>query len=151
MVNRIEGNEAANYGEQLRSAFPNFKTAFGPEYSANPWVFVPQEREYYVVHNRNRPEALFAVTFNLNNKANEAAISFARLVLKDKYSAEGWWYVLDVVNRAIRPRGVKFVRARLETKGSKKTFTDLQAKFPNAVSIDGSLGTIDVEKLPVYP
>jgi len=38
--------------------------------------------------------------------------------------------------------------AHLETKGSRKAFADLQARFPSAVSITEALATIDLELLP---
>lgn len=149
MVNTVTGAEAAELADRLRDAFPNFKTAFGPEYADRPAVFVPQERAYYVVRHNDRPEALIAVTFSLENNAEEATISFARVVLKDKYAAEGWWYVFEALNQAIRPRGVKIVQAHLDTKGSMKAFADLQARFPSAVNIFGSLGVVDLDLLPV--
>ena len=148
MVNAILGNDAADYADRLKNAFPNFKTAFLPEYSSAPSTFVPQERVYYTVSHNGRPEALFAVFFDRASNAYEATISFARIVLKDKYAADGWWYVFEAVNHAMRPRGVKLVQAHLETKGSRKALTDLQTRFPYAVNITGSLATVDLELLP---
>jgi hypothetical protein len=148
MVNVVTGSEAAQHADRLRDAFPNFKTAFLPEYAASLSVFAPQERAYYTVSHNGRPEALFAVHFDRASNSLEATISFARIVLKDKYAAAGWWYVLEVLNHAIRPRGVKIVQAHLETKGSRKTFTDLQARFPYAVNIMGDLGLIYLDQLP---
>src|SRR5437016_10645343 len=119
MVAAITGTDAVTHAERLRDAFPNFKTAFTPEYASTPSIFAPQERAYYTVSHNGRPEALFAVHFDRASNAFEATISFARIVLKDKYAADGWWYVLEVLNHAIRPRGVKIVQAHLETKGSR--------------------------------
>ncbi len=149
MVNAITGSEAAAFADRLRDLFPNFKTAFGPEYANRPAMFAPQERAYYVVSHNNRPEAMVAVTFNVGESADEATISFARLVPKDKYAAEGWWYVFEVLNHAVRPRGVHIVQAHLDTKGSLKAFAALQVKFPYAVSIFGSLGVVDLDNLPL--
>jgi|GEM_PF-6324763 len=148
MVNAITGTDATAYADRLKQVFPNFKTAFLPEYASAPSLFVPQERMYYTVSHKGRPEALFAVHFDRASNAYEATISFARITLKDQYAADGWWYVFEAVNRAMRPRGVKIVQAHLETKGSRKAFADLQARFPYAVNIIGSLGTIDLELLP---
>ena len=148
MVNVVTGSEAAQQADRLRDAFPNFKAAFLPEYAASLAMFVPQERMYYTVSHNGRPECLFAVHFDRASNSLEATISFARIVLKDKYAADGWWYVLEVLNHAIRPRGVKIVQAHLETKGSRKTFADLQAQFPYAVNVIGGLGLIYLDQLP---
>lgn len=149
MVNAITGSEAAAYADRLRDFFPNFKTAFGPEYAERPSLFVPRERAYYVVSHHNRAEALVAVTFNAGNNPEEAMISFARLVLKDRYAADGWWYVYEVLNHAVRPRGVHIVQAHLDTKGSLKACNDLHAEYPTAVNIFGSLGVVDLDMLPL--
>ncbi len=151
MVTALTGADAVTHADRLRDAFPNFKTAFTPEYASTPVAFTPQERAYYTVSHNGRPEALFAVHFDRASNAFEATISFARIVIKDKYAAEGWWYVLEVLNQALRPRGVKIVQAHLETKGSRKTFADLYAKFPYAVSIVEPLALIDLELLPAPP
>ena len=151
MVNAISGNDAADYADRLKNVFPNFKTAFLPEYASSPSAFVPQERAYYTVSHNGRPEALFAVHFDRASNAYEATISFARIILKDKNAADGWWYVFEAVNHAMRPRGVKIVQAHLETKGSRKAFTDLQTRFPYAVNITGALATVDLELLPRDP
>jgi len=148
MVNAITGSDATEYAECMKNAFPNFKSAFLPEYGSTPSIFVPQERVYYTVSHKGRPEALFAVHFDRSSNAFEATISFARIILKDKYAADGWWYVFEAVNHAMRPRGVKLVMAHLETKGSRKALTDLQTRFPYAVNITESLATIDLELLP---
>lgn len=148
MVNAITGNDAAEYADRLKNAFPNFKTAFLPEYASGSSTFVPQERVYYTVSHNGRPEALFAVFFDRASNAYEATISFARIILKDRYAADGWWYVFEAVNHAMRPRGVKIVQAHLETKGSRKALTDLQERFPYAVNITGALATVDLELLP---
>ena len=148
MVNAITGSDATDYADRFKNAFPNFKTAFLPEYASSPSAFVPQERVYYTVSHNGRPEALFAVFFDRASNAYEATISFARIVIKDKYAADGWWYVFEAVNHAMRPRGVKIVQAHLETKGSRKAFADLQTRFPYAVNITGALATIDLELLP---
>jgi len=148
MVNAITGQDAISFADRLKHVFPNFKTAFLPEYASAPSRFVPQERMYYTVSHKGRPEALFAVHFDRASNAYEATISFARIILKDRYAAAGWWYVFEAVNHAMRPRGVKIVHAHLETKGSRKAFDDLQARFPYAVNITGILGTVDLELLP---
>ncbi len=148
MVNAISGNDAADYADRLKNAFQNFKTAFLPEFADTPSTFAPQERVYYTVSYNGRPEALFAVHFDRSSNAFEATISFARIILKDKFAADGWWYVFEAVNHAMRPRGVKLVMAHLETKGSRKALTDLQTRFPYAVNITGGLATIDLELLP---
>lgn len=149
MVNAITGSEATQHADRLKNAFPNFKTAFLPEYASSPSIFAPQDRVYYTVCHNDRPEALFAISFDQERNESEATISFARIILKDKYAAEGWWYVFEVLNHAIRPRGIKIVQAHLETKGSRKAFTDLQSRFPYAVNIFGSLGLVDLELLPL--
>ena len=148
MVNAITGSDATEYADRFKNAFPNFKTAFLPEYASAPSTFVPQERVYYTVSHNGRPEALFAVFFDRASNAYEATISFARIIMKDKYAADGWWYVFEAMNHAMRPRGVKIVQAHLETKGSRKAFAELQARFPYAVNITGALGTVDLELLP---
>ncbi len=33
------------YADRLKNAFPNFKTAFLPEYASFPSTFVPQQRD----------------------------------------------------------------------------------------------------------
>ena len=148
MVNAITGTDATDYADRMKNVFPNFKTAFLPEYGSSLSMFVPQERVYYTVSHNGRTEALFAVHFDRASNAFEATISFARIILKDQYAADGWWYVFEAVNHAMRPRGVKIVMAHLETKGSRKAFADLQARFPSAVSITEALATIDLELLP---
>lgn len=154
MVERIDEDKAGQIANRVRDRFPGyfpcFKQAFTQEYPLGP-DFIPQAgRTYFLVLHNGRCEALCAVTFQLNGDSSQAAISHARLFPRQEEdgSAGGWWYLREVIYNEILRAGVTVVKARLESKGGRKSFQDLEKLYPAAVKVEpnGLSARVNVEK-----
>jgi hypothetical protein len=164
MVKQLLKDEAAERLNKIRISrslefLQKFKIAFQDECgNKDEYIALAEcQRSYYLVYNRYRAEALFAINFNKIQKPVllYGISSFARIVEKDNNTAPGWWYLNEVITQLFLPRyrkeKVKSITARLRSDGSKKAFRELlefKGRNPGRyiVNIQGDSGTIEIRE-----
>ena len=119
----------------------NFSLEF--ESDPNHFLALPlDKRIYYFAINAGQNEALLSLSPRENSTIVNLA-SFGRIFLKDNNSADGWNYLMALIEQVMIPNRYERMVALIMSKGGLKAFKDLQR------NCEGKPYRVDV--IPGYP
>jgi hypothetical protein len=125
----------AGWTQERRS---RFKDAFQDELSNNPLQFAalpPRKRSYYLVNHDGRAEALCGIDYRRGSDTVKIS-SFARLIAKDRATAQGWQYLHAIIEQVLLPsRRIAAAFASIDTPGGAKVFAALKSRHGTGYTI----------------
>lgn len=90
---------------------------------------LPTYSVLYIILNDGRDEALIAVKTDAKRPAVCEITGFARIVGKDRRTAEGWRYLRCLLETILFPEGVTTIKAQALSRGGIGAFQDLRLKW----------------------
>ena len=114
-------------GQELKT-LQQLRDNFSSEFEADPNRFIalpPEKRTYLFVFNVERREALLSLSKRVEPFIVNLA-SFGRIIPKHTGAADGWKYLMALVEQVVIPNKYKRMIALIMSKGGLKAFNDLR-------------------------
>jgi hypothetical protein len=130
--------------EQDLKALQQFRDNFSSEFETDPNRFIalpPERRTYFFAYNGERREALLSLSKRAQPYIVNLA-SFGRIIPKHSGAADGWKYLMALVEQVVIPNKYKRIVALIMSKGGLKAFHDLrQNSKDKSYSVEVASGT----------
>jgi len=130
--------------EQELKTLQQLRDNFSSEFEADPNRFIalpPENRTYFFAFNGERREALLS----LSKRAQPFIVnlaSFGRIIPKHTRAADGWKYLMALVEQVVIPNKYKRMVALIMSKGGLKAFHDLRENSKDrSYSVEVTPGT----------